>query len=233
MPHLHQKITRKPLKQNKSRACQWLCGILEFERPICTYDKHIAKKSVKQIAKPPKGRASRDSLSTVVTPACSQELTQTPNHTGICSWADKNYKNSPHPRPEFNFKWWNRWRDYHVSTRQWSIRQRYLSTTNSKKWLSERIWEAYRQKETPKPYVTWKIGDAYNNVDSISELTRFLWKRVEEHERVNDMFQHKRDMHAWVRRNLKTSCSNNLLLQEWKHRAKTSVVYICMLSREN
>ena len=45
--------------------------------------KHIAKKSVKQITKPPKRRASRYSFSTVATPECSQGLTQIPNQTGI------------------------------------------------------------------------------------------------------------------------------------------------------
>ena len=41
-----------------------------------------------------------------------------------------------------------------------------------------------------------KLRNAYNNVDSISEVTRFPWKRVEEHERVNGAFKHKEDTYA-------------------------------------
>ena len=43
---------------------------------------------------------------------------------------------------------------------------------------------------------------AYNKVDSISELTRFLWKRIEEHERVNSSFKDKEEMCVWVRHNI-------------------------------
>ena len=45
------------------------------------YKKYIAKDEVITIAKTPKGKPRR--YSTVVTPECSQELTQTPNHGGI------------------------------------------------------------------------------------------------------------------------------------------------------
>ena len=45
---------------------------------------------------------------------------------------------------------------------------------------------------------------AYSNVDSISELTCFLWKRVEKHERTNDFFKDKGEIYALARCNLKT-----------------------------
>ena len=68
-----------------------------------------------------------------------------------------------------------------------------LSPTNDSQKVLGRPTD---KKNHPNPMSLEKLGDAYNNVDSISELTRFLWKRVEEHEVVNDMFKHKRDMYA-------------------------------------
>ena len=50
-----------------------------------------------------------------------------------------------------------------------------------------------------------ELRTGYNNVDSISELTRLLWKQVEEHERVNGSFKHKGEMYGWVRHNIKAS----------------------------
>ena len=41
-----------------------------------------------------------------------------------------------------------------------------------------------------------ELRNAYNNVDSISDLTRFLRKRVVEHERVNGSFKDKGEMYA-------------------------------------
>ena len=41
------------------------------------------------------------------------------------------------------------------------------------------------KKKNLNPMSLEELRNAYNNVDSISELSRFLWKRVEEHERVN------------------------------------------------
>ena len=45
------------------------------------------------------------------------------------------------------------------------------------------------KKKNPNPMPLEELRNAYNNVDSISELTRFLWKRVEEHERANGPFK--------------------------------------------
>ena len=71
-----------------------------------------------------------------------------------------------------------------------------------------------------------ELQTAYKNVDSISELTRFLWKRVEEHERVNGLFKDKGDMYAWVRRNLKTSIMHE---QSVTSRIKTAGKKLCSL----
>ena len=47
------------------------------------------------------------------------------------------------------------------------------------------------KKKNLNPMSLEELRTAYNKVDSISELTRFLWKRVEEHERVNGLFKDK------------------------------------------
>ena len=52
------------------------------------------------------------------------------------------------------------------------------------------------KKKNPNPRSLEELRNAYNNVDSISELARFLWKRVVEHERVNGLFKDKGDMYA-------------------------------------
>ena len=64
-----------------------------------------------------------------------------------------------------------------------------------------------KEKHRSPTYVTWRIKKCLqHNVRFISELhNMFLWKRVEEHERVNDAFKHKGDMYVWVRHSLKTS----------------------------
>ena len=45
------------------------------------------------------------------------------------------------------------------------------------------------KKKTPNPMSLEELRNVYNNVDSISKLTRFLWKRVEKHERINGSFK--------------------------------------------
>ena len=52
------------------------------------------------------------------------------------------------------------------------------------------------KKKNPNPMSLEELRNAYNNVDSISEVTRFPWKRVEEHERVNGSFKDKGEMYA-------------------------------------
>ena len=63
-------------------------------------------------------------------------------------------------------------------------------------------------------------------IHSISELTRFLWKRVEKRERVNGLFKDKGEMYAWVRRNIKTSIVRK---QYVTSRIKTAGKKLCSL----
>ena len=68
------------------------------------------------------------------------------------------------------------------------LSQQLTSTTNFQKELGGPT----DKKKYLNPMALEKLRDAYNKVDSIiSELTRFLWKRVEENERVNGLFKHK------------------------------------------
>ena len=73
----------------------------------------------------------------------------------------------------------------------------------------------------------------YNNVDSISELTRFLWKRVEEHERVNGLFKNKGDMYAWVRRNIKSSIAHEQSVTSRMKTAGKKFCSLCLAERVN
>ena len=71
-----------------------------------------------------------------------------------------------------------------------------------------------------------ELRNAYNNVESVSELTQFLWKRVEQHERVNGSFKDKREKYAWVRRYIKTSIVHEQsVTSRTKTAGKRSAVY--------
>ena len=62
--------------------------------------------------------------------------------------------------------------------------------------FQKEFWRPTDKKKHPNSMSHEESRDAYNKADSISELTCFLWKRVEEHERVNGFFKHKGDMHG-------------------------------------
>ena len=66
------------------------------------------------------------------------------------------------------------------------------------------------KKKNPNSMLLEELRIAYNNVDSISELTRFLWKRVEQHGWVNGLFKDKDngELYVRVRRNIKTSTAH-------------------------
>ena len=55
------------------------------------------------------------------------------------------------------------------------------------------------QKRSPNRKLIEELRDAFNKVDCM-ELTRFLWKRVEEHEGVNGAFKQIGDMYYWIRK---------------------------------
>ena len=74
---------------------------------------------------------------------------------------------------------------------------------------------------------------AYNNVDSISELTRFLWKRVEEHEQVNGLFKNKGEMYASVRHNIKTSIVHEQSVSSRMKTAGKKFCSLCLAERVN
>ena len=74
---------------------------------------------------------------------------------------------------------------------------------------------------------------AYNNINSISELTCFLWKRVEEHERVNGLFKNKGDMYAWVRCNINSSIVHKQSVTARMKTAGKKFSSLCLAERVN
>ena len=89
------------------------------------------------------------------------------------------------------------------------------------------------KKKNPNPMSLEELKFAYNNVDSISELTRFIWKRVEEHERVNGSFKNKGEMYAWVRRNVKTSIVHEQSVTSRMKTADKKFCSLCLAERVN
>ena len=72
-----------------------------------------------------------------------------------------------------------------------------------------------------------------NNVDSKSELTRFLWKRVGEYKGVNGLFKNKREMYVWVRRNTKTSIVHEQSVTSRMKTAGKKFCSLCLAERVN
>ena len=65
------------------------------------------------------------------------------------------------------------------------------------------------------------------------KLTRLLWKRVEEHERVNGSFKDKGDMYVWVRRNIKSSIVHEQSVTSRMKTAGKKFCILCLAERVN
>ena len=197
-------------------------GLVAFWNLRDKYDKYIAKESVKEIAKTPKGRTRR--YSTVVTPECSQELTQTPSQTGIsalvkliktCLTPDQNSYSNDETDDETTMS----------QTDDETLDEDLSQPLTPKTDFQKVFGRPADKKKNPNPTSLEELRDAFNNAE-VTELTRFLWKRVEEHERVNGTFKHKGDMYSWVRTNMKTSIMNEQsVTSRMKTAGKSSVVY--------
>ena len=148
------------------------------------YNKNIAKGSV--FTPPKEGTSPRCSFSTVVTPECSQELTQTP--TELSRLVD--FMTAPRlaKSPDFNS-------DDEIddettmSSSEESSDEEISQQLNTKTGFQKKIGRPTDKKKNSNPTSFEELRVSYNSVDSISELTRFLWKRIEEHERVNGSFK--------------------------------------------
>ena len=144
------------------------------------YEKNIAKGNAFLASKERNSR--RFSFSTVVMPECSQELTQTP--TGLS--------------PLINFMTARLANNPDLNSNDVTDEETVLSTTEEESDEEQnsqqlnnltKLQKVFRRPTDKNKYLNPKsleeLRIVYNNVDSISELTRFLWKRVEEYERVN------------------------------------------------
>ena len=89
------------------------------------------------------------------------------------------------------------------------------------------------KKKNLNPTSLEELRIAYNNVDSISELTRFLWKQIEEHERVNGSFKNKGEIYAWVRRNIETSIVHEQSVTSRMKTAGKKFCSLCLAERVN
>ena len=173
------------------------------------YNKNIAKKS--ELITSKGGTGVRFSFSTVVTPECSQEFTQTP--TGLSSLVSFMIAHVAN-NPDFDS---NRETDNETtmsSSEDETSDEEISQPLTPKTDFQKEVGRPTNKKNNPNPMSLEELRTAYNNVDSISELSQFLCKRVEQHERVNGSFKDKGEMYAWVRRNIKLLlCTSNLLLQ--------------------
>ena len=77
-----------------------------------------------------------------------------------------------------------------------------------------------------------ELRDAFNNAE-VTELTRFLWKIVEEHERVNGVFKNNGDMYSWVRANMKTSIMHEQSVTSRMKTAGKTFCSLCIVERVN
>ena len=60
-----------------------------------------------------------------------------------------------------------------------------------------------KKKHIPAPTSLKELRMAYDKTDC-TELTRFLWKRVEDHEKCNGRFKCIGEMYSWISKNVKT-----------------------------
>ena len=89
-----------------------------------------------------------------------------------------------------------------------------------------------KKKHVPTPTTLKELRMAYDKLDC-TELTRFLWKRVENHEKSNGKFKGTGEMYSWIRKKVKTEI---LYEQSVTSRMKTAgkeYCSLCMAERVN
>ena len=198
-------------------------GLVSFWNLRDKYDKYIAKES-ETIAKTPKGKTRRHS--TVITPICSQELTQTPNQNGMSALVEfMNTRLTPDQNSCSDDETDDETTICPSQTDDETLDNDLSQMLTPKTTFQKVFGRPTDKKKTPNPTSVEELRDAFNDVD-VTELTRFLWKRVEEHERVNGLFKNKGDMYSWIRENIKASIIHE---QSATSRMKTAGKKICSL----
>ena len=192
------------------------------------YNKNIAKGNA--FITPKGGTGRRFSFSTVVTPECSQELTQTP--TGLSPLV--NFMTARlAPNPDFDSNDETDDETVMSSSEDEPSDEEISQPLNTKTKFQKVFGRPTDKKKNPNPRSLEELKIAYNNVDSISELTRFIWKRVEEHEGVNGSFKNKGEMYAWVRRNIETSIIHEQSVTSRMKTAGKKFCSLCLAERVN
>merc|ERR1711966_219062 len=192
------------------------------------YNKNIAK--VSALVTPKEDTSRIFSFSTVVTPECSQELTQTP--TGLSPLINFMTARLIH-NPDFNSNDETDEETTMSDSGESSDKEENSQPLNKLTEFQKAFGRPTDKKKNPNPMSLEELRNAYNNVDSISELTRFLWKRVEEHERVNGLFKNKGEMYAWVRRNTKSSIVHEQSVTSRMKTAGKKFCSLCLAERVN
>lgn len=203
-------------------------GLVAFWNLRDKYNKNIAEENA--YITPKGGTGRRFSFSTVVTPECSQELTQTP--TGLSPLV--NFMTARlAPNPDFDSNDETDDETVMSSSEDEPSDEEISQPLNTKTKFQKVFGRPTDKKKNPNPMSLEELKFAYNNVDSISELTRFIWKRVEEHEGVNGSFKNKGEMYAWVRRNIETSIEHEQSVTSRMKTAGKKFCSLCLAERVN
>ena len=145
-------------------------GLLAFWNLRDKYNKNIAK--VSALITPKRGTGRRFSFSTVVTPGRLQELTQTP--TGLSPLVDfMTARLANNPDFDSNDETDN---ETTMSSFEDSSDEETSQQLNTKIEFQTVFARPTDKKKHLNPISLEKLRIAYNNVDSISKLTRFFMK---------------------------------------------------------
>ena len=107
-----------------------------------------------------------------------------------------------------------------------------LSQTLTPKTAFQAAFGRPTEKRSPNPKSIEELRDVYNKIDC-TELTRFMWKRVEEHEGVNGTFKQIGDMYSWIRTNMKTTIMYEQTVTSRMKTAGKKFCSLCMAERVN
>ena len=151
--------------------------------------------------------------------------------------AGKVYVRAPYPQPEINFKWWTGFGNRNVRIRR--VRKWVLSNTNPNslpKRVRNKVYRKILRKEKRKKISTPKtleeLREGFNRIDC-TELTRFLWKRIEINEKECGKFKNIGEAYAWTRANLKTEILYEQSVTSKMRTAGKSYCSLCMAERIN
>ena len=226
-PTSHTYIGKSQGNLSKRINTGHINGLVAFWNLRDKYNGNIAKGSA--FITPKEGTSRRFSFSTVVTPECSQELTQTPTGLSpLINFMTTRLTNNPDSNSSDETD-----EETILSTSEESSDEEENSQTPNKTEFQKAFGRPSDKKKYPNPKSLEELRIAYNNVDSISELTRFLWKRVEEHEEVNGSFKNKGECYAWVRRNIKTSIIHDQSVTSRMKTAGKKFCSLCLAERVN